>query len=433
MEHEMELPSKKRRTAKKICAQLQEEGYEGGYDAVRRYISGWKEEHRSKRDAFVPLMFYKGEAFQFDWSEEMVELGGVYRKAYVAQVRLCYSRMRFCMAFPRQEQSMLMEAHIRAHEFFGGLCERGIYDNPKTIVQVIGKGKDREYNSRFLQMTSHYLYEPCACTPSAGWEKGQVENQVGVNRKSVFVPCLKFENFEEMNAHLREQMLIEARNNRHPEFADKNVWEVYEEEKPYLRRQAVDFQGYVTEERRAGVRCLVHFDNNQYSVPCEYAGKRVSVRIYAWRVELAYEGKVVCEHKRSFEKGRYVLDPLHYLPLLERKPGALRNGRPFLEWKLPEPISKVWEYLKRYPDWDRQMSGILSAIPIYGLEAVEVACETALEVGTVSECVVLNYLTRLTEESAEQSVPVPEKLKLTEEPRADCGVYDRLLESGHVA
>jgi transposase len=89
-------------------------------------------------------MFYKGEAFQFDWSEEMVELGGVYRKAYVAQVRLCYSRMRFCMAFPRQEQSMLMEAHIRAHEFFGGLCERGIYDNPKTIVQVIGKGKDRE-------------------------------------------------------------------------------------------------------------------------------------------------------------------------------------------------------------------------------------------------------------------------------------------------
>jgi hypothetical protein len=282
-------------------------------------------------------------------------------------------------------------------------------------------------------MTSHYLYEPCACTPSAGWEKGQVENQVGVNRKNIFVPCLKFENFEELNAHLREQMLIEARNNRHPEFEDKSVWEVYEEEKPYLRQQAVDFQGYVTEERRAGVHCLVRYDNNQYSVPCEYAGKRVSVRIYAWRVELAHEGNVVCEHERGFEKGRYILDPLHYLPLLERKPGALRNGRPFLEWKLPEPVRKVWEYLKRYPDWDRQMSGILSAVPIYGLEAVEAACETALEEGTASECVVLNHLTRLTEESAEQSVPVPEKLKLSWEPRADCGAYDRLLESGHVA
>jgi transposase len=435
MEQEMELPSKSRRTIKKVFEQLQREGYEGGYDAVRRYIRGWKEEHRSKKSAFVPLMFGKAEAFQFDWSEETVEIGGHPQKVCAAQVRLCYSRMRFCMAFPRQELAMVMEAHIRAHDFFGGLCERGIYDNPKTIVQEIGKGKEREYNRRFLQMASHYLFEPCACTPSAGWEKGQVENQVGVNRRSVFVPRLKFENFEELNAHLREQMIIEAHNSRHPEFVDRSVWEVYEEEKPYLRRQALNFRGYVTEERRAGAQCLVRFDNNQYSVPCEHAGRGVSVRIYAERVEMAWEGKVVCEHQRCFEKGRYILNPLHYLPLLERKPGALRNGRPFLEWELPEPIRKVWEYLRqRYPDWDRQMSGILSALPIYGMEAVEVACETALEEGTASESVVLNHLTRLTEERTEQSVSVPEKLKLKEEPRSDCGVYDRLLaESCHVA
>jgi transposase len=433
MGQEMELPSKSRRTAKKVYEQLQREGYEGGYDAVRRYIKGWKEEHRTKRNAFVPLMFGKAEAFQFDWSEETVELGGQARKVSVAQVRLCYSRLRFCMAFPREELSMVMEAHIRAHEFFEGLCERGIYDNPKTIVLEIGKGKEREYNRRFLQMSSHYLFEPCACTPSSGWEKGQVENQVGVNRRSVFVPCLKFGNLEDLNAHLREQMVIEAHNSRHPEFTDRSVWEVYEEEKPYLRRHAADFAGYVTEERRAGVQCLVRFDNNQYSVPCEYAGKAVSVRIYAQRLELAWEGEVVCEHKRCFEKGRYVLNPLHYLPLLERKPGALRNGRPFLEWDLPESIRKVWEYLKRYSDWDRQMSGILSAIPIYGMEAVEVACETALEAGTANESVVLNHLTRLTEERSSQSVPVPEKLKLKEEPSADCTAYDRLLVNCHVA
>jgi transposase len=429
----MELPGKGRRTIKKIFEQLQREGYEGGYDAVRRHVKDWKEGHRSKKNAFVPLMFGKAEAFQFDWSEETVELGGSLRKVCVAQVRLCYSRMRFCMAFPRQELAMVMEAHVRAHEFFGGLCERGIYDNPKTIVREIGKGKEREYNSRFLQMASHYLFEPCACTPSAGWEKGQVENQVGANRKRVFVPLLKFESFEELNAHLREQMIIEAHNVRHPEFLDKSVWEVYVEEKPYLKCQALDFSGYVTEERRAGVQCLVRFESNQYSVPCEYAGKAVSVRIYAQRVELACEGRVVCEHKRCFEKGRYILNPLHYLPLLERKPGALRNGRPFLEWQLPEPIRKVWESLKKYPDWDRQMSGILSSILIYGLEAVEVACETALEEGAASERVVLNHLTRLTEERLEQSVSVPEKLKLKEEPRADCAAYERLLERSHVA
>jgi transposase len=430
MEQETELPSKSRRTVKKVFEQLQREGYEGGYDAVRRYAREWKEEYRSKKNAFVPLMFGKAEAFQFDWSEETVELGGQIRKVWAAQVRLCYSRLRFCMGFPRQELAMVMEAHIRAHEFFGGLCERGIYDNPKTIVQEIGKGKEREYNRRFLEMSSHYLFELCACTPSAGWEKGQVERQVGVNRESVFVPRLKFENFAELNAHLREQMIVEARSSRHPEFADKSVWEVYEEEKPYLRRQKLDFAGYVTEERRAGVQCLVRFDNNQYSVPCEYAGKGVSVRIYAERVEMAWEGKKICEHQRSFEKGRYILNPLHYLPLLERKPGALRNGRPFLEWELPESIRKVWESLKRrYSDWDHQMSKILSAIPAYGVEAVEVACATALEAGTASESVVLNHLTRLTEERVAQAVPVPEKLKLKEEPRADCGVYDRLLGS----
>jgi transposase len=433
LEEDMELPAKERRTAKKVFEQLQREGYEGSYDAVRRYIKGWKEENRSNKSAFVPLMFGKAEAFQFDWSEETAELGGQSRKVNIAQVRLCYSRMPFCMAFPRQELAMIMEAHVRAHNFFGGLCERGIYDNPKTVVSEIKKGKAREYNRRFLQMASHYLFEPCACTPSAGWEKGQVENQVGVKRRSVFVPRLKFGSFEELNAHLREQMIIEAHNSRHPEFADKSVWEVYEEEYPYLRRQAADFAGYATEERRAGVQCLVRFDGNQYSVPCEYAGRGVSVRIYAERIELAYEGNVVCEHRRCFEKGRYILNPLHYLSLLERKPGALRNGRPFLEWKLPESIRKVWEYLKRYPDWDRQMSGILSSIPIYGMEAVEVACETALEAGSASESVILNHLTRLTEERTEESVSIPEKLKLKEEPRADCGVYDSLLENGHVA
>jgi transposase len=273
LEAEAGLPPKSRRTGKKIYEALQREGYAGGYDAVSRYIREWKEEHRSRHNAYVPLQFGKGEAFQFDWSQEIVELGGVMRKVEVAQVRLCYSRMRFCMAFFREELPMVMEARIRAHDFFGGLCERGIYDNPKTIVESIGQGKEREYNRRFLQLSSYYLFELCACTPKAAWEKGQVENQVGVNRRSVFIPHLKFATLKELNEHLSEQMLMEAHNMKHPEIQDKSVYEVYQEEKAYLRRQARSFEGYATEERRAGTQCLVRFDNNNYSVPCEYAGK----------------------------------------------------------------------------------------------------------------------------------------------------------------
>jgi hypothetical protein len=202
---------------------------------------------------------------------------------------------------------------------------------------------------------------------------------------------------------------------------------VYQEEKPYLRRQACGFEGYATEERRAGSQCLVRFDNNNYSVPCEYAGKLVSIRIYASRIVLAADGKAIAEHERSFEKGRYILDPLHYLPLLERKPGALRNGRPFLNWDLPASIRKVWEYLRRYPDWDHRMSEILSAIPTYGIEAVGVACEMSLEENAVSQSVIMNYLTRLTEEPKAENVAVPAKLKLMEEPISDCTLYDKLL------
>jgi len=245
---------------------------------------------------------------------------------------------------------------------------------------------------------------------------------------NVFVPRLKFGSLAELNAHLEDKMIAEAHTSRHPEYKDRTVFEVYSEEKEYLRRQKAAFSGYTTTERRAGSQCLVRFDNNSYSIPSEYAGKLVSIRIFAERVVLAVNGKTVAEHVRSFEKGRYVLDPLHYLSLLERKPGALRNGRPFLEWELPVSVRKVWEALRRYPDWDRQMSVILSTVPRYGLEAVGIACEMALEENTVSQSVILNYLTRLTEESQPQSIPVSGKLKISKEPRSDCTAYDVLLK-----
>ena len=425
---ERNLPLKDRCTAKRMYERIRSLGYEGSYSAVSRYIRISGGENESKQSAYVPLTFGKGEAFQFDWSTETVELGGVVQKVQVAQFRLCYSRMPFCMAFWRQEIPMVIEAHIRAHNFFGGFCDKGIYDNPKTIVGSILRGKNRKYNSHFVQLSSHYLFEPVACTPGAGWEKGQIENQVLSNRRSIFTPMLKFQDIKELNVYLREQMQVCARETRHPEFKSKSVWDVYEEEYQYLRRQAEDFSGYVTDERRVDSHCLFSFDGNCYSAPCEYAGKYITVRIFADRVDLAVDGRLIGSHCRSFEKGRQIFDPMHYIPLLEKKPGALRNGRPFTEWELPGPLLKTWDCLRRYPDWDRQMSKILSAIPVYGIEAVSVACEVALESNAVSQGVVLNYLTRLTDEPDVKPVTVSNILKLKEEPRSDCSIYDSLLE-----
>ena len=419
------LPRKERRTLLQLYEELQSQGYGGSYDAVRRYVGGLRAKRSSGLQAFVPLVFGKGEAFQFDWSEEWVELGGVPVKVYVAHFLLCHSRMRFCIAFTRMSLEMVFAAHTCAHDFFGGLCGEGIYDNPKTIVTRIGKGKERVYNKRFMLLASHYLFEPRACTPGAGWEKGQVENQVKVVRQRVFTPRLRFASLIELNAHLAEEMLRDAHGRRHPEFSDKSVRQVFEEERPYLRVQAKAFDGYVGDERRAGSDCLVRYDRNLYSLPCAYAGKAVSVRAYAERIVLAVKGEAVAEHRREFGKGHYVLDPLHYIPLLSRKPGALRNGRPFREWDLPASIQAVQDSMRRFPDWDRQMAVILGAIPTYGLEAVSVACETALEQNTVSQTVIMNYLVRLTEESPVPTLAWPQKLSFA--PLADCSRYDRLL------
>ena len=186
-----EAPARERLTVICIFEELREFGYEGGYDAVRRYAGAWvKANGSATASAFVPLTFAPGEAYQFDWSHEIVVMDGVTTIVKVAHVRLCHSRMMLARAYPRETQEMVFDAPERAFAFFKGACGRGIYDNMQTAVETIFVGKDRQYNRRFLQMCSHHLVEPVACMPASGWEKGQVENQVGLVRERFFTPRL---------------------------------------------------------------------------------------------------------------------------------------------------------------------------------------------------------------------------------------------------
>ena len=171
--------------------------------------------------AYVPLSFAPGEAYQFDWSHEIVVMNGVTVTVKVAHVRLCHSRMMFARAYPRETQEMVFDAHERAFAFFKGACTRGIYDNMKTAVETIFVGKDRQYNRRFLQMCSHHLVEPVACTPASGWEKGQVENQVGLVRERFFTPRLRVKTYDELNAWLMDKCIAYAKAHPHPERPDR--------------------------------------------------------------------------------------------------------------------------------------------------------------------------------------------------------------------
>ena len=174
--------------------------------------------------------FEPGEAYQFDWSHEVVLIDGVTVTVKVAHMRLCHSRMPFVRAYPRETQEMVFDAHDRAFAFYKGACTRGIYDNMKTAVDTVFVGKERAYNRRFLQMCSHYLVDPVACTPAAGWEKGQVENQVGTTRERLFAPRVRVKSMAELNDWLPDQGVARAKVQPHPEIPGKTVWEVFQGE-----------------------------------------------------------------------------------------------------------------------------------------------------------------------------------------------------------
>src|ERR1700719_3417491 len=326
----------------RIFEELRGRGYDGGYDAVRRYARRWAKQHgQSTAASYVPLSFAPGEAYQFDWSHEVVLLNGVTVVVKAAHVRLCHSRMLFVRVYPRETQEMVFDAHDRAFALFKGTCGRGIYDNMKTAVETILVGKERVYNRRFLQMCSHYLVDPVACTPASGWEKGQVENQVGLVRERFFAPRVRAKSYAELNAWLLDQCIAYARAHRHPEVREQTIWEMFEAERASLVRHAGRFDGFHAVAASVSKTCLVRFDSNRYSVSAHAVGRPVEIRAYAERIELRQDGRLVGEHARSFGRDQTVFDPWHYVPVLVRKPGALRNGAPFKDWVLPAALQRI--------------------------------------------------------------------------------------------
>jgi len=174
LEKEAQLPRRERRSTQRLFEELRGRGYDGAHDSVHRFVKAWREERaRVPARAYVPLSFAPGEAYQFDWSHETITLQGLPLMIKAAHMKLSHSRMPFVRVYFRETQELVFDAHDKALVFYGGVCRRGIYDNMKTAVEAIFVGKARQYNRRFPQMCSHHLIEPVACTPAAGWEKGQ--------------------------------------------------------------------------------------------------------------------------------------------------------------------------------------------------------------------------------------------------------------------
>jgi Mu transposase, C-terminal domain len=300
----------------------------------------------------------------------------------------------------------------------------------KTAVEVVFAGKDRLYNRRFLQMCSHYLVEPVACTPASGWEKGQVENQVGLMRERFFTPRLRFKNYDELNAWLLDKCIAYAKAHHHPELTGQAIWGVFEAERPQLIPYPGRFDGFHAVPASVSKTCLVRFDNNKYSVAARAVGRPVEVHAYADRIVIRQDGRIVGDHRRSFGRGKTIYDPWHYVPVLARKPGALRNGAPFKDWVLPANLERIRRKLTRSDDGDRQMVKVLAAGLSDGLPAVEAACAEGLAEGVHSADVIINILARRREPPPAPIIHTPEALELRHAPIANCARYDQLRRTG---
>jgi len=311
-----------------------------------------------------------------------------------------------------------------------------VYDNLKTVVDAIFVGKERRFNRRFLTLANHYLFEPVACTPESGWEKGQVENQVGNIREWLFTPTPKFADFTELNAWLARRCQ-ELAGRPQPEQPSRTIADCFAEEQPLLMPVKAVFEGYVEEMRRVTSLCLLRIDRNRYSIPAEWANCVVSVRLTADRVRMVAEGRVIAEPARRFSRDQLICDPWHYLPVLEKKPGALRHGAPFVTWDLPVSIKVVRDCILKQDKGDRAfVDGLLMARDLgdSGLEALDVACDLTLQTGIISAAIVLNDMRRLTVAAQPKSLsdtPATTPV-LTLEPVADCSRYDSLRSLHHV-
>jgi transposase len=385
---EASQPRKQKRTLKQLHADLAALGFDGSYGRVAAFAREWKEDRQREqqtvgRGAFVPLAFQPGEAFQFDWSEDWAIIGGERIKLQVAHIKLSYSRVFLVRAYLLQTHEMLFDAHAQAFRVFGGVPRRGIFDNMKTAVDRVLVGKERQVNARFLAMASHYLFDAEFCNPASGWEKGQVEKNVQDARHRLWQPMPSFPALEALNEWLEQRckaLWLEIPHGSQP----GTIADAWASETPALMPVSRPFDGFVEYSKRVSPTCLVHLERNRYSVPASFANRPVSLRVYPERIVLVAEGQVLCEHRRIIERshrshGQTVYDWRHYLAVVQRKPGALRNGAPFAD--LPEAFKSVQQHLLKRPGGDREMVEILALVLHHDEQAVLCAVELALGAG----------------------------------------------------
>jgi transposase len=387
LEADREAPPKQRHSAKRIYDRLvAEHGYRGKERAIREYVHDWKAAQRSAGQGFVPLGYAPGAEAQCDWGEAVVRIGGVEQDAQVFCLRLCYSLKSFVCAFPAARQECFFAGHAAAFAFFGGVPRRITYDNLTSAVAKVLQGRHRVEQEAFVAFRGHYLFASHFCLPGqeGAHEKPLVESLVGYARRNFLVPVPNAASWEELNAQLYVRCMDE--DGRPASGRGGTIGALWAEERAHLLPpQRHTYPCCRTVPVRATRQALVTFERNRYSVPTRYGGERLLLRAYAWEVEITDGQRVVARHPRLYGRDGEHLDPLHYLHLLERKPGAFDLARPIQQWARdwPPVYGQYLDALRqaRPEGATREFVRILQLHVRYEVDVLAAALERALALG----------------------------------------------------
>ena len=332
----------------------------------------------------MPLSHSPGHA-QCDFGEARVVIGGVERKAHYFVLDLPHSDGCFVKAYPAETTEAFLDGHVSAFAFLGGVPRSILYDNTRlAVAKILGDGR-RKRTRAFTELQSHYLFEDRFGRPGKGNDKGKVEGMVGYARRNFLVPVPSFDSFDALNAHLERRCLqrMDARLRGHTESIGQRMERDLETLLPLppVPYDACDKQG-----GRVSSLSLVRYRTNDYSVPVVYGYRDVLVRGYVDRVVISCGSEVIARHPRSYQRDDFVFDPIHYLPLLEKKTGALDQAAPLQGWNLPEEFGTLQRLLESRMGrrGKRELVQVLRLLESFRLEEVHRAVKDAIRLGALS-------------------------------------------------
>jgi transposase len=378
---DMALAKKHRHTAKRIFERARDEqGYQGKITIVTDYV---REQKQRNREVFIPLSHDPGHA-QVDFGEAWAVIAGEKRKVHYIVLDLPHSDACFVKAYPAETSEAFCDGHVSAFAFFGGIPLSILYDNTTIAVAKILKGGKRILTETFSKLQSYYLFKERFGRPGKGNDKGKVEGMVGFVRRNYLIPMPRFDSFDALNAWLEEECLRRQGDVLRGHVDNIEV-RLIRDLDTLMVLPPVPFDACEKVSTKASSISMVRYRNNDYSVPVAFAHRDLQVKGYVHEVVIACGTEVVARHKRSYEKADLIFDPLHYLPLLEEKVGALDQAAPLKGWDLPEEFGTLHRLLERRMEkkGKREYVQVLRLLERFEMDDLRAAVKQALNMGAI--------------------------------------------------